>query len=281
MKRVLITGANSYLGDNTKAYLEKNGGFQVDVLDMLNSNWRDTDFSKYDVVFNVCAIVHRPKEKDISLYYKVNRDLAVELACLAKHNKVRQFIQTSTDGVFGIELGEMNSNKGFNPKTPYEKSKYEADLLLEQMRDNNFKVCIVRPPMIYGKGCKGNFPRLETYAQHHTFFPSIKNKRDMIFIGNMCNFVKFAIDLELDETCYPRNSEYVCVSSLISKIAKLSSNKMHLLWILNPFVKILYKTKRSLRSLFGNCYCTEPVCSKDWNAPFSLQESLLKMYKEK
>ena len=74
MKRVLITGANSFLGTNTKEYLEKNGNFIVDVVDMIDGKWRELNFSNYDVVFNVCAIVHRPKEKHVDLYYKINED---------------------------------------------------------------------------------------------------------------------------------------------------------------------------------------------------------------
>ena len=88
MKRVLITGANSFLGNSNKLYLEKNGDYLVDILDMLDDKWREYDFSSYDVVFNVCAIVHRPDEKDDALYYKVNRDLAVEVAKKAKESNV-------------------------------------------------------------------------------------------------------------------------------------------------------------------------------------------------
>ena len=182
MKRVLITGANSFLGDNTKKYLEEHGNYQVDILDMLDENWIKTDFSKYDVVFNVCAIVHRPDEKNIDLYYKVNRDLAVEIAKKAKEAGVKQFIQTSTDGVFGIDAGIMSIENGFCPKTNYEVSKYEADCLLEEMRNNSFKVCILRPPLIYGANCKGNFPKLVKFAKKYSFFPSLKNKKILFML---------------------------------------------------------------------------------------------------
>ena len=278
MKRVLITGANSFLGNHTKKYLENHGDYQVSILDMLDREWELTDFSNFDVVFNVCAIVHRPNEKNENLYYIVNRDLAVRIAEKAKEAGVKQFIQTSTNGVFGLDVGIMSAKKGFNPKTPYEKSKYEADCLLEELRDDNFKVCIIRPPLMYGKGCKGNFPKLENYAINHKVFPSLKNKKDFIYIENMTDFVCFAIENELDEICYPRDPEVAAVSNMIKNIAELNGNKMHLWFIFNPFVKIFYKTSRSLKLVFGDCYCVEPICSQQWMAPFSLENALKKMY---
>lgn len=278
MKKVLITGANSFLGDNTKKYLEEHGPYQVDILDMLNENWKETDFSKYDVVFNVCAIVHRPKEKSIDLYYKVNRDLAVEIAKKAKTEGVKQFIQTSTNGVFGIDVGIMSEEKGYNPRSPYEKSKYEADCLLEELKSDSFKICIIRPPLMYGKGCKGNFPRLEKFALKFPVFPSLKNKKDFIYIENMCDFVKFVIDNSINEVVYPRDNDTVAVSDMIKCISNLNGKNIHLWAFFNPFVKLLFKTNRSLKMVFGDCYCSEPVCSKPWIAPFSMNEALKKMY---
>lgn len=278
MKRVLITGANSFLGDNTKKYLEDTGDYEVDILDMLDERWKQTDFSVYDVVFNVCAIVHRPKEKDESLYFKVNRDLVLEIAKKAKESNVKQFIQTSTDGVFGIDVGIMSINYGFKPRTPYERSKYEADCLLEELRDENFKICIIRPPLMYGNGCRGNFPRLEKFALNFPVFPSLKNKKDFIYVENMADFVKFAIDNELDEICYPRDKEPVSVSNMVKLIAKENGKKIYLWSIFNPFVKLFSKFSRSLRLVFGNCYNDAPVSSIEWNPPFLMECALKKMY---
>lgn len=281
MKRVLITGANSFLGNNTKDYLEKNGNYNVDIVDTHDDKWKELDFSIYDVVFNVCAIVHRFNEVDESLYYKVNRDLALEIAHKAKDEGVKQFIQTSTNGVFGIDIGIMSSEKGFNPRSPYEKSKYEADCLLEQLRDESFKVCIIRPPLMYGVGCKGNFPKLEDFAKKHKFFPSLKNKRDFIYIENMTDFVKFAIEREVDSICYPRDEKPVAVSEMISLIAQLNGNRIHLCCIFNPFVKLFYRLFHSTKLIFGDCFCSEPVCALEWVPPYSTVESISKMYSSK
>ncbi len=281
MKRVLIAGANSFLGDNTREYLERYSDYCVDVLDMTNPKWRETMFSQYDVVFNVCAIVHRPNEKNKSLYFEVNRDLAFEIASLAKKSGVKQFIQTSTNGVFGIDVGIMTVESLYNPKTLYETSKYEADCLLETLRDETFNVCIIRPPLMYGNGCKGNFPKLEEFALTKSFFPSLKNKKDFIYIENMADFVKFAIDNNLNEICYPRDPVVASTSQLVELIAKLNNHKMRLISFFNPFIKLIYKTSHSLRVVFGDCYFEGVTSSIKWIPPFSLEEALKRMYEGK
>lgn len=279
MKKVLITGANSFLGENTRRYLLQYGGYQVDVIDMLDDNWRLRSFSSYDVVFNVCAIVHRFDNPDERLYFKVNTDLAIEIARKAYEEGVKQFIQTSTVGVFGIDLGEMNESMGFHPNTPYEKSKYAADIELEKMRSHSFKVCILRPPMMYGNGCRGNFPKLEQFAKKYPVFPSRKTRRDMIYIENMCDFIRFAIEKELDEICYPRDKEPVCVCEMVKQIAELNGKRIHLLGVFNPIVGLLYKTSHKLRSVFGDNYCTMPISAHSlWTAPFAMNQGLKRMY---
>ena len=281
MKRVLITGANSFLGNSTKQYLEKYGDYKIDVLDMLNPCWEETDFSVYDTVFNVCAIVHRPNEKDADLYFKINRDLAVKIAKKAKKSGVKQFVQTSTNGVFGINLGIMTVETSYKPKSHYEKSKYEADCLLETLRDNKFKVCIIRPPLIYGNGCKGNFPKLEKYALSKSYFPSFKNKKDFIYVENLADFVKFAIDNNLDEICYPRDKKVASTSQMIELIARYNNHKMKLLSVFNPFVKVFFRLNRVLTIIFGDCYFEGAVSSGQWVPPFSLEDAIKRMYEGK
>lgn len=279
MKRVLITGANSYVGESVKKYLViQNNDYIVDVADMLSSGWRETSFSKYDVVFNVCAIVHRPDIKNKTIYYTVNRDLAIELAKKSKNDGVKQFIQMSTDGVFGKDAGIMDVGQGFCPKSYYEKSKYEADCFLEKMRDSDFKVCIVRPPLIFGIGCKGNFPKLERFSKKAFIFPSLNNRRDFIFIENLCSFIEFAIANELDEICYPRDKGPTMVKDIVLAISKTSNHKIVFCSLLNPFVKLFIKTSHKLRLVFGDNYYIGNCCSKGWDPEISTLDALKQMY---
>lgn len=276
--KVLITGKNSFLGDNVKQYLEKYDEYQVDIVDS-HKEWKTIPFSKYNVVLNVSAIVHKFDKIDEEDYFKINRDLALELAYKARKSGVAQFIQISTMGVFGIELGEEHEKFGYHPNTPYERSKYEADIRLEQLRTPEFHVCIVRPPMIYGKTKKGNFPKLEKFALKTPVFPKYRNFRDFIYVENMSDFLKFAIDNDLNEITYPRDEYRISTYELVQKIANCQQKKIVLTSIFNPFIKVFYKRSHSLRSVFGDNYCTMPVCSKYWKCPYEFSTALEKIYK--
>lgn len=275
MKKVLITGANSYIGESTQNYLLNNGDYVVDVLDML-TNWQDYDLSSYDVIFNVAAIVHRPKEQS-GLYYKINRDMVAELAKKAKASGVKHFIQMSTANVFGIDLGVMDENTPLKPYSDYGKSKLEADELLMKMCDDSFAVCIVRPPMIYGKGCRGNYPTMEKFALKSPVFPSLKNKKDFIFIDNMSDAIKFYIDHSISGVCYPRDREPVSTCKIVKTIAELNNKKIHLWGVFNPFVKLFLKLNHTLILVFGDNYY-DIDDHTGWIAPISLDEGLARMY---
>ena len=86
MKRVLITGANSYVGTNVEKWLMKEPDkYYVETLDMKDPNWREFDFSKFDVVFHVAGIAHVSKKKSLKeLYYKVNTNITVKTDKISK-----------------------------------------------------------------------------------------------------------------------------------------------------------------------------------------------------
>ncbi len=92
MKRILITGAGSYIGTSFENWInnwpEK---YQLKTIDMRGNEWKDKSFGSYDVIYHIAAIVH-VKENDIEKYFRVNRDLAIEVAKKAKEEGVKQFI---------------------------------------------------------------------------------------------------------------------------------------------------------------------------------------------
>ena len=191
MKKVLITGANSFVGTNIEKWLMKTPEeFQVDTVDTMNDIWKTADFSKYDVVYHVAGIAHvDPKPEMAPLYYKVNRDLTIEIAKHAKEKEVKQFIFMSS----GIVYHASKSLKGDvktrdtvpNPNDFYGDSKLQAENGLKELETDAFKVCILRPPMVYGPGNKGNLPRLGWLAVRTPIFPAWHNKRSMLFVENL------------------------------------------------------------------------------------------------
>ena len=151
-------------------------------------------FSGYDSVFHVAGIAHiKETIKNRDLYFSVNRDLAYEVAKKAKEDGVRQFVFLSTMSVYGLNTGIIDNNTPEAPKNAYGRSKLEAEKLIRELEAANFQVAIIRPPMVYGKGAKGNYQRLSKFAQKSPIFPDYNNQRSMLYIDNLCEFVRLII----------------------------------------------------------------------------------------
>ncbi|HEM3655064.1 TPA: sugar nucleotide-binding protein [Streptococcus suis] len=256
MKKVLITGANSYIGTSFEKYVKDNNiDFEIDTLDLLDPKWENYDFSGYDSVFHVAGIAHFSKaESKKELYYKVNTELTDNVAKIAKQAGVAQFIFMSSIIVYGDSTsGERVITKQTKP-TPsdfYGDSKWQAEQKLNKLSDNTFKVVIIRPPMIYGKGSKGNYPKLSKLAQRTPIFPKFFNSRSMLHIDNLCEFIKQVINLELSGIFCPQNSEYVNTSELVKSIAKVHGKKIYFTKVFNPIIKLLFYSD-TVKKVFGN-----------------------------
>ena len=228
MKRILITGKGSYIGESVKEYLmQYPESYDVDIIDTIGLVPTAEIFRGYDVVFNAAGIAHiKETKQNRALYYKVNRDLAIDIAKSAKAAGVKQFILLSTMSVYGKTVGHITKRTRPHPVNAYGRSKLLADIAIKKLSDDSFKFACLRPPMVYGKGCKGNYQLLRRFALISPVFPYIENKRSMIYIGNLCEFVKGCIDRERAGLFFPQNSEYVCTTDMVKNIAEANGKKI-------------------------------------------------------
>src|SRR5690625_773138 len=241
MKEILITGVCSYVGNQLDVWLKQwPEEYKVDKISLRDGTWKDKDFSNYDSIVHVAGLVHKKETKENrEKYYEINRDLTYELANKAKEEKVKQFIFLSTMSVYGLTEGVIDKDTPLEPKTPYGKSKLEAERLLQKLSDEEFKAAIVRPPMIYGKDCPGNYQRLRKLALKTPIFPKIDNKRSMIYIDNLSEFLRILIDRTKQGIFCPHNKEYVNTSKLVQQIAVNNNKNIYLTEIFNPILKLL------------------------------------------
>ena len=272
MKRVLITGANSYVGDSVSSWL-KQKGLSVEILDMLDESWRKKDFSSFDVVFHVAGLAHRKITKDIEpLYYSINCDLACEVAEKSKKEGVSQFIFMSSMSVYSDSESIIDKSTPTCPDNAYGKSKLMAEQRLNRFQDESFKIVVLRPPMIYGKNCKGNYTSLRRIALRFPVFPKVKNRRSMIYIDNLSEFVFQVIINGLSGVYMPQNSELVNTSNWAFLIAKENGHKLYLSSILGIAVfiaKHLPIVGLKARKAFGDSYYS--VDSGITDVPFKYQ----------
>lgn len=252
MKKILITGANSYIGTSFENWVsEWPNKYRVDSISVRGNEWKEKSFSEYDVVFHVAAIVH-VKENDVDKYFEVNRDLALKIANKAKQEGVKQFIFLSTMGVYGAETGRITKDTEPRPKTLYAKSKYEAEKLLNELNDDSFKVAVLRPPIVYGKDCRGNYPRLANMALKLPFFPDIKNERSMIYIDNLSEFIRLIIDYEVDGLFFPQNKDYVNTTELVATISKSHGKALKATCLFNFGVNLGLNLSETFKKVFGS-----------------------------
>lgn len=263
MKRILITGANSYIGTSFEKYLKENypDQYQVDTVDMIDGSWREKSFAGYDSVYHVAGIAHsdngKISEEKKKLYYAVNTELTVETAKKAKADGVEQFIFMSSAIVYG-DSAPIGKKKVITKDTPvspancYGDSKVQAENGIRPLEDEKFKVVILRPPMIYGNGSKGNYPTLSKFAQKLPVFPYIQNERSMLYIENLTEFVRLMIENEETGTFWPQNKEYSSTAEIVKLIADARDRKIRLVRGFTWAVKFLGLFTGMVNKAFGN-----------------------------
>lgn len=286
MKKILITGANSYVGISVENHLKQwPEDYQVDTVDMIDGSWKEKSFSGYDAVFHVAGIVHLEKAKNdpeqAGLYERVNTRLAIETAEKAKADGVKQFIFMSSASVYGLSapIGKVVMITRDTPLAPvdnYGISKAKAEEGLCVLNDEHFKLAILRPPMIYGKGCKGNYCTMAKLAKKLPVFPYVKNQRSMLYMENLAEFVRLIIEDEAEGVFCPQNNAYTNTSDMVNLIAHANGKGILMVKGFTWALKILSHLTGIVDKAFGSlCYDFElskypkDYCLKD------LQESIL------
>ena len=199
MKHILILGKNGYIASALKKWLGKYKDlYQTDTLSVRDEKWKDVDFSRYDTVCCLIGLAHQKEtQKNAEMYFEVNFRLVLEVANKAKNDGVGQFILLSSMSVYGDHQGAITEETILCPNTNYGKSKLLAEKAISKIENEKFKIVIIRPPMVYGKGCKGNYNRLANISKQIPVFPEIDNLRSMIYIDNLCEFIRKIIDNDI------------------------------------------------------------------------------------
>lgn len=258
MKQVLVTGESSYIGNSFKKWVEKNNkNLDIKFISLKNNNWRDRDFSKYDVVLHLAGLVHK-KEKQFSYeeYDRVNYELTKNLFEVCHSNSVDQFIFMSTFSVYGKEssldeISIINKKTKENPTTFYGKSKLKAENYLISNKKST-SLSIVRPPMVYGEDCTGNYKALKKISLISPVFPYIENKRSVVNINKLCFEIFNIINEKRDGVFIVQDEDFMNTSLEVKKIAELSGKKIYLSRFLGDLLIKLGKKNKTINKVFGS-----------------------------
>jgi UDP-glucose 4-epimerase len=285
MKRILITGANSYVGQAFENHLKQwPDRYQVDTVDMIDGSWKERSFSGYDAVYHVAGIAHsdngKISEERAKLYYRVNTDLAIETAQKAKADGVRQFVFMSSASVYGRSK-TIDENKlitrdtPLSPENSYGDSKAKAEEGICPLQDDRFNVVILRAPMIYGKDCKGNYPTLVKLAKKLPVFPYANNRRSMLYIENLVEFVRLMIDNNEHGIFWPQNRELSNTTELVQMIALAHGKKILILRGFGWALKLMSCFTVLVSKAFGSLWYDPEISSYKQNyCLVSLEDSI-------
>ena len=292
MRKVLITGANSYIGMSFEKYVADHYSLElsVDTMDMIDGSWKQKDFSSYDIVFHVAGIAHADvgnvSNEIKAKYYAVNTDLAIETCKKAKHEGIKQFVFMSSAIVYGDSAPYGKSKRITKDVEPtpanfYGDSKWQADKGVRELADDNYIVTVLRPPMIYGKGSKGNYPTLAKMAKKLPVFPDVINERSMLYIENLCEFLCQVMIRGESGIFWPQNAEYTKTSQMVKTISETVGHKIYVSkcwnWIVGLARLIPGKPRGLANKAFGNLSYDLSLSQYDFNYQVvDLKESIIR-----
>lgn len=282
MVRILITGANSFIGTNFIRLSKYEDVKEISLHDTLPEK---IDFQNFDVVLHLAAIVHKLKATHREEYYRVNRDLCVEVAEQAKRAGVKQFIFLSTVKVYGKFIpgsDPWNEDSICHPKNAYGKSKYEAELALRKLDDSSFTVSIIRTPIVYGDGVKANMLNLIKLIQVCRILPfgKIDNRRNYTYIENLVGFIDRIIEKRISGTFIAIDDKLLSSTDMISILSKYLNRRLILFKLPAIFIKAGFIFLPGLfGGMFGSFKLDNTKTKKmlNFTPPFTTEEGLQKM----
>ncbi|MCL2377761.1 MAG: NAD-dependent epimerase/dehydratase family protein [Defluviitaleaceae bacterium] len=286
--RVLVVGAGSYIGDSFARYAR--GRLHVDVVDSYEG-WKAASFHEYDCVLMAAGIAHqrwnrKQQEANKDKYFAVNHELAVAVAKKAKDGGVGQFIYLSSMAVFGRVEGVITAGTKAIPRDGdyYGLSKFMAEAELASLFETGqaeppsleggaseggggctvyanrpTTLCIVRPPMVYGPGCPGKFAALVKVAKKLPVIPKVNNRRSMIFIDNLCEFLCLAAEHRISGVFHPQNNEHMNTTWLIRAVAEAMGKQPVAVPGLGLIVRLVKPFSAAIQTAFGSLYYDESM----------------------
>ena len=299
--RVLLTGGSGFLG----THILKHNAFADSLVigrtrPIKCSNFIQIPFDQVDdsvmdqleidVVVHMAARAHVMNDKaknPLDEFRQVNAVGSLNLAKKAAIAGVKRFIFISTVKVLGekTEPGHAFKNSdAFNPQDPYSISKVEAEVGLKLIGEaHGMEIVIIRPPLVYGNGVKGNFGSLLKLAKLPIPLPfgSIQNKRSLVSVENLVDLIVVCLNHPnaKNQTFLVSDDDDMSTSILFSSLADAGGYKAYIfsfpLVLLSIFFRVLGKSaiyERLCGSMQVNIEYTKAQLG--WKPPFNIKDSL-------
>jgi len=275
---ILVSGSSGFLGPYVLMEVEGN----IETISLRSVDWNNLNLKRYDTIIHLAGKAHDMNALEDKEYFKINRDLTREFATRAKNDGVSQFVFVSTIKVYG-EGGDqvITEQSEVSPQDAYAKSKMEAEDLLTSLDDPSFVVSILRPPLIYGDGVKGNLRNIIRLCKKLPFLPlgGINNKRSMVYAANVGSMINKIIIERRPGVYIPTDENPLSTTELVKNICECLGNRK---WI--PYIPILPSIVRIMKPriykrLYGN-FVVDNSMSREalcWVPSYSIGEGIRDM----
>jgi UDP-glucose 4-epimerase len=282
--KVIVSGSSGFIGTN---FIKNSENLSIVEVDLLTQTVEDINFAGIDSVLHLAALVHQMRGAPEEQYFKINRDLALELAAKAKSQGVKQFVFMSTAKVFGESTtgkSAWNENSECNPQDTYGRSKYEAEKLLLGLQNEYFKVAVVRSPLVYGIGVKANMYNLVKLVNRFPVLPlgGINNVRSIAYVGNLVALLKHIIFTQASGIFIAGDREPLSTTKLVELISMASDKKVILFKTPGFMLQLARLIKPSIVDrLFGSLELdnTSTNVKLGFTPPYSVEEGINEMVK--
>ncbi len=254
MKTIAVTGSTGFVGKRLMVYNSEK--FHLQPINLRDTPVNAINLLDVDVVLHLAGKAHQMEPIDDKVYFDVNYELTKQLADKALLQGIKQFIYISSTKVYGDDINEMlDEHSPCLPVDAYGASKLKAEQYLQSLQSDNFKIAIIRPPLVYGPGVKGNMIRLLQLADKNFPLPfgKIDNARSMVFIDNLVELINTIIDKEATGVFIAGDDLPVSTSRLLALIKSSLGNTSGLISIPAFARTIIKRLKPALYiRLFGS-----------------------------
>lgn len=304
--KLLVTGANGFVGRALSLYLGARGhevvpvvrracGISRECIVYDDASWTAA-LKGCECVIHLAARAHVMQDQgrdSLQAYRANNVETTIQLANRAIDAGVRRFVFMSTIKVNGEVTApgcSFRPENSADPKDPYAISKWEAEQrLIEIGRKTGLEVVIIRPPLIYGPGVKGNFASLIGWVRSGIPLPlgALDNRRSMIALDNLLHFTALCANVDASPNIENQiflisDGEAISTAELLRRVAKAYRCSSRLIPVPIGLMDLVARWigKSSLADrLFGSLVIDDSKARQmlGWSPPFTMQEQLQKM----
>ncbi len=265
MTKILVTGANGFVGTRFLKYNKDQ--FIIETISLRNNDWLKKNFSHIDAVVHLAGKAHEMQKVDDQIYFDINYELTKAFFEKIKSDGVKHFIYFSSTKVYGDgEYDNLSEQSPCNPTDAYGKSKLQAEQFLSLQ--NSVLVSIVRPPLIYGPGVKGNMQKIMELCNSNKPLPfaNINNKRSMVYVDNLIELINSIVFQKKTGVFVAGDATPLSTKTLVTEIRNALGKKRNLFSIPNFLRNLIKKIKPALYvRLFGSFYVDNTATNRKLN----------------